>query len=86
MTVFTDSDAYADPISVRVVEALASANGIDAVDVEPPLYDAIDPGALDRLYLSDGDCRVVFGYQDRRVEVRGDGSVSIDGTVYDDGR
>lgn len=67
-----------DRTSVRVVEAIADATDSDVFDLQPPLYDAIDPSALDQL-VDDGDAvSVRFEYQDHLVTVDGDGTVSID--------
>jgi hypothetical protein len=41
-------------VSVTVVEALAEAEGVSPLDVEEPLYEAVDPDALDRLLSSSG--------------------------------
>jgi hypothetical protein len=35
---------------LRVVEAVADAEGIDPIDLEAPLYESIDPTALDDLF------------------------------------
>jgi len=77
-------DYHNDSISLRVVEALA-----DVTDTAPseldPLYNTVDPEALDRLFQPDSSdgVRVTFEYGDARVEVRGDGTILVDGTVHD---
>ncbi|WP_247728728.1 HalOD1 output domain-containing protein [Halovivax limisalsi] len=72
------------PVSQAVVEAVAEAEGIDVTDVEPPafepLYEVVDPEALDLLFAP-----TVGGAE------RAAGSVSFeyaghDVTVYSDGR
>lgn len=73
-----------DTLSIRVVEAIAAATDTDPFDLTPPLYDTINPEALDRLMRPDADCRVTFEYDGHAVEVRNDGTVSVDGTVYDE--
>jgi len=76
-------DYYNDSISLRVIEALA-----DATDTAPneldPLYNTIDPEALDQLFRPDSsdEIRVTFEYGDSHVEIRGDGTVVVDGTVH----
>ncbi|WP_265109310.1 HalOD1 output domain-containing protein [Halosolutus halophilus] len=70
-------------ISVRVVEAIADATNTDALDLKPPLYDAIDPSALDQLFTGTEAVTVQFDYQGHAVTVRGDGTVAVDGSVYD---
>jgi hypothetical protein len=37
-------------LSETVVAAVAEYKGVDAVELDPPLYRAIDPDALDRLF------------------------------------
>lgn len=76
------SDGFSDAMSVRVVEAIAAATETDPFDMEPPLYDAINPEALDRLFRPDANCRVTFEYEGHAVEVGSDGTVSVDGTNY----
>ncbi|AEH35730.1 HalOD1 output domain-containing protein [Halopiger xanaduensis] len=64
--------------SVRVVEAIAAAEGVDPAALEPPLYDVLDPDALDTLtdslcrgadQFDDAAARVEFTYRTYRVEV-----------------
>ena len=76
-------DYHSDSMSLRVVEALADATDTAADELEP-LYSVIDPEALDRLFQSGSsdEIRVTFEYGDSRVEVRGDGTITVDGTVH----
>lgn len=79
----TTLDYHADSISLRVIDALADATDTDAHELDP-LYDVVDPEALDRLFQSDspGGVRVEFEYHGSLVEVRSDGTVTVDGTVH----
>lgn len=70
-------------ISVRIVEAIADARNTDALDLRPPLYDAIDPSALDRLCQGEPNVSIEFDYQGHTVAVGGDGTVSVDGETYE---
>ncbi|WP_226004706.1 HalOD1 output domain-containing protein [Natrinema salinisoli] len=81
----TTLDYHNDSISLRVVEALADATDTDAHELEP-LYNVVDPEALDTLFERDSNVpiRVEFEYDDSSVEVRSDGTVTVDGTVHDD--
>ena len=69
-------------VSERVVAAVAAARDEDPLDL-PPLYEAIDPDALDQLFgrgLSDGrngPGRVVFMLADCEVVVHSDGEVDV---------
>lgn len=42
------------PVSVAVVEAVADAEGVDPVGLETPLYEAVDPDALEALVGASG--------------------------------
>ncbi|OLZ42489.1 hypothetical protein A6E15_16640 [Natrinema saccharevitans] len=77
-------DYHTDSISLRVIDALADATNTDASELEP-LYDVVDPEALDQLFQSGSgaDVRVEFEYYGMLVEVRGDGTVTVDGTVHE---
>lgn len=63
--------------STAVVETVAAARDVDAVEL-PPLNDHIDPDALDRL-LTDGggSVQISFAYADAEIYVRGDGAVEV---------
>jgi len=73
-----DADADAVTLTERIVEATTDVAGADALDL-PPLYDAVDPDALEALYDRDGvdGPEVEFTYAGCGVTVRGDGSVSV---------
>ena len=68
-------------VSEEVVSAVAEATGNDPLDLEP-LYEVIDPDALDALYRRDGlglprsPNRVEFTYAGCEVVVDWDGSVT----------
>lgn len=62
-----------------VIEAVAEAENADPVDLDP-IYDAIDPDALDDLFRGrEGEFgRVVFRYHGYRVTVGRNGRVVLD--------
>lgn len=70
-------------LTVAVVEATAERAGVDPTDLDRPLYDVIDPDALEELFPSDSDgrpaCRghVSFEYGDFHVEVTSDREVRV---------
>ncbi|WP_369680798.1 HalOD1 output domain-containing protein [Halorubellus sp. JP-L1] len=65
-------------ICQKVIEAVADAERTDATDLVPPLYDAIDPDALESLFDNDGARgKVVFNYMTYEVSVFSDGYVSV---------
>lgn len=72
-----------DSISIRVVTAVAEAAGTDPIDLEPPLYNSIDPEALDRLLCTGLDGWIRFEYRGYTVTVHGDETVSVDEPGFD---
>lgn len=67
--------------STAVVEVVASASNRDPMSIEP-LYDAIDPDALDTIVAdaetrADGDVTVEFTFDGYEVTVSTDGSVLV---------
>lgn len=65
------------PLSITVIEALAEVQGISPIDIRQPLYDAIDPDALDQLFTNASDGHVVFTIADHEVTVTADGDVVV---------
>ena len=68
--------------SMRVVDCVAAANGVEPEDLDPPLHEAVDPSALDSLFDAAGDARaanssVTFRYAGHEVTVGPDGAVSL---------
>ena len=78
----TERTAETEPVSQTVVLAVADATGDDPMEL-PPLYDTVDPDALNRLFedRTDGTERLggsfEFAYADCDVTVRADGTVNI---------
>lgn len=74
----------AETVSRAIVEAIADAKGVSPVDLQPPLYEAVDPDALEQFVASvhdrpnTTDLRVTFTYAGHEVTVSGDGDVSIE--------
>ncbi|WP_458188212.1 HalOD1 output domain-containing protein [Haladaptatus sp. NG-WS-4] len=64
-------------MSYRVVVAVADEAGTRTIDL-PPLYESIEPDALDEL-VERGDSNLVvsFPFAGHEVVVRGDGTVEI---------
>lgn len=69
--------------STAVVDVVATALGVALTDVEP-LYNAVDPDALDRIVVDpvgDRDTAAVevsFTFADREVTVEGAGAVVVE--------
>lgn len=57
-----------DPPSRAVVQAVASIEGIETLEL-PPLYESIDPDALDALFRGDADGRITFTYNGYTITV-----------------
>lgn len=75
--VLTRAVAPAETNSGVVVRAVAAASDTPPSDL-PPLHGAIDPDALNALFVSDdGRGQVSFRYQQYTVEVRADGTVTL---------
>lgn len=73
-TVETDSRS----VSRAVIDAVAAAEGTPPTKLTPPLYDVVDPEALDNVF--DGKAslgKVVFNYNSYEVSVEADGYVAV---------
>lgn len=70
----TDGDA---DLGYRIVTAVASEADTDPLDLDAPLYEAVDVGALERLLRTTGDATVSFRYAGYDVTVAGDGTVMV---------
>jgi hypothetical protein len=74
------NDTDAEPISRRVVRAVAVATDT-APEELPPLYYAIDPEALDALFDAEiqgsGNCSLSFSYADTDVFLAETGEVHV---------
>lgn len=79
MSFSSDSATQNRPVHEQVVYAVANAHGVDPVDLAP-LYETIDPEALDDLFRSGCDGSITFTYEGHEVEVHGDGPATVDGT------
>lgn len=76
--------------SRAVVDAIAASEGVGPTEVEPPLYRAIDPEALDDLFSARAKpadepvLTVRFDYHDYAVTVHRDGETSVSVADPDD--
>jgi hypothetical protein len=66
--------------SEAVVAAVSSVSGIDETELTP-IYEVVDPEALDSLFRARGgiaaDGHVAFEYESYRVRVESDGTVFV---------
>ena len=75
-----NNSASERPLSEKVVDTVAEHEGVDPVDLDPRLYQAVDPDALDQLFSSSrrsDDLEVAFMYSGYEVVARSDGELSI---------
>lgn len=78
----SDDPSADSPVSA-VVTAVATVDGVDALDLNPTLQQAVDADALVSLARHDGtDWRLEFPLGDHEVAVKGDGTVVVDGRVF----
>lgn len=63
-------------LSQAIIEAVAEEEAVDPLKLDP-LYDVIDPDALDDLFQSESICRVLFEYNGYEVEVTAGGNVTL---------
>ncbi len=74
------SDESARTVAEKIIDAISDAEGEAPTELTPPLYDAIDPEALDAVTESmNSEGRIAFEYRGHEVQVDGDGEISIDG-------
>lgn len=68
--------ADTDAASERVVQAVAALTDADSLDL-PPLYEVIDPAALDTWVARNAGTTLSFRYAGVAVSVGSDGSVEV---------
>ena len=83
MATKSPSPSGSEPLSVRIVREIAAHDGVDPMELSPPLYHSLDPAALNALFDSTGTDgprtgRVTFTYDGKRVTVDSDGEVGIE--------
>lgn len=66
-----------EPVSTTVVRSLGAITNTAPEEV-PPLYDSVDPDALDRLIDDGADVRVRFEHVGYRITVTGTGEVRLE--------
>lgn len=71
------SDVMGESTSMSVCLAVADAEGIDPLELKEPLYDTIDPGALDSLG-ENGGVEIYFEYLGYDITITKAGDVIVD--------
>lgn len=74
--------AHEGNVSDKVINKVAEAEDVDPLELTPPLYDVIDPDALDLVFATTPTAgrmegTVTFSYNGYDVTVWGDGDVSV---------
>lgn len=65
-------------ICQAVIESIAEAEGTSPIELTPPLYEVIDPDAMERLFADNQALgKLVFNYNNHEVSVFTDGYVSV---------
>lgn len=75
------SDRTSDEhLSQAVVEAVADAEGVDPIELDVPLFAAVDPDALDALFREHDRslAMVQFVYHGYRITVYGDEQLELE--------
>lgn len=73
-----------EPVSTRIVDRIAALEGADPVELRPPLYEVIDPEALDALFerpatrVRPESISLEFEYDGYRVSVGEGGGIAVD--------
>ncbi|GAB3679226.1 hypothetical protein GCM10028857_00230 [Salinarchaeum chitinilyticum] len=64
----------------RIVDAVAEAEGVEPVTLDPPLAEVIDPDAVERLVADStaSELEVRFAYRGHDVVVDDSGRVQVD--------
>ena len=63
---------------LEITEAVAEREGVDIIELESPLHDAIDTEALETLFAAPQvDASVTFTYCGYTVEVDGDSEIRV---------
>ena len=76
MAVDKEQKSHEEPLSAVVLNRIAEREGVPVEDLRPPLYETIDPDALESLFR-DGSGKAMFEYLGYDVVVNHDGNVEV---------
>lgn len=65
-------------IVLAILETVAEIEGIDPLDLHPPLYDAVDPDVIEKLVQAEGFQSLCFRYLGRSVTVESDRQITVE--------
>jgi hypothetical protein len=82
----SDTDDVAGTPTDRVLAALAAKQGCDPIEFSTPLYEVVDPDAMDGVFRADSnhEMYVGFSFGEHAVQVHGDGTVYVNGERFDE--
>ncbi|NHN40531.1 hypothetical protein G9C85_02615 [Halorubellus sp. JP-L1] len=63
-------------VTMRVLQSVSAQTGVETLEL-PPLYDSVDPEALDAIVDDLDEGVIQFQYAGQKVIVQNDGTVSI---------
>lgn len=68
------------PPSIALLETISTIEGTDPTDLDFTLFDIVDPGALDQLFLDQNSGYVEVNLQVKKflVTIRGDGGLRVE--------
>ena len=70
--------ASADNVINDVITTVAEEKDVDPLELTPPLYEVIDPDALESLFGNDRTLgKLIFNYSGCEVSVFSDGYISV---------
>lgn len=73
-TVETDSRS----VSLAIIDAVAAAEDTPPTELMPPLYDVVDPEALNKVFAREESMgKIVFNYNGYEISVDADGYVAV---------
>ena len=70
--------ASVDSVIYEVIKSVAEVEDADPLELTPPLYEVIDPDALESLFANDRTLgKVIFNYSGCEVSVFSDGYIMV---------
>jgi len=67
-----------DNVTNEVIKTVAEVKDVDPLEVTPPLYEVVDPDALESLFANDRTLgKVIFNYSGCEVSVFSDGYIMV---------
>lgn len=75
----TQSSHNADALTPTIIESVADTTNVSPRELSTPLYNVVDPEALERVFAGESAVgEVVFNYHGCEVTVSSDGTVSVE--------